>query len=218
MTNLARFFVWFFAAWIVAGIGGSSPAKSAAADPWQNTANRLADTLRNQDASAETALRTLFTDRHALHTFAGSPGSVEQLLSDTHGTVMLATLSYAQTPDTLATDLSTTLNSTDLPASLRKFMTPPDPHSLRRANQTAQKWIAQQLQPRADQPVAAVVLYHPAAGDTPDRLLIVLASGELVGKDLFRINAIAFGPVQPARQPDPTAPNAESPTPIKGPK
>ncbi len=137
------------------------------------------------------------------------------------GMKTVALREYAGTPLTMASDISADMKDADIPAAVKRRLTPPsdDDEATKRANAVAAKWIATVLAAKGNEPIACVVLWRPTISATSttkssesDRQqvdpavspLFILLRGELF-EGHIRIAQIAYG--------DPVEMDDDPPTP-----
>jgi hypothetical protein len=173
------------------------PAAAPATDEaWTEAVQKLAERCAGGDAGA--GMSELLSDQHAVRTFDGKAGTIEEVVEATKSAKWVMPLSYRAIPDQLARDMVALVASDDVDAGLRAYLTPPNENAIRAADVTAVKWIGQVLAPRADQPVGVILFFHPADEKTgePAKLTLLLVSGDRVGTHAYRVRRIAVGQVE----------------------
>lgn len=99
---------------------------------------------------------------------------------------------YSQCPTTLATDISNAIEADkNLPASVREALVVP-PAQGPRANQCANAWVAELLNPQKNEQVGVIVLVERQGDETPT-LRLVLAKGTQLRDGSMRISQVVYG-------------------------
>ena len=164
---------------------------------WGETARTFAQALIAGDVTnftatlaPEAAIRPL-DDQTSI-----TPEALLQLIT---GATLVSTRVYSQTPTTFASDLAADFaTAATVPAASRREMIP-DQSTMIRANNTANRWIGDTLQPAKGEMIATLVLWpapeanpSPALRPTNVRPIFVLLKGTAdAGK--YLITQVRFG-------------------------
>ena len=182
----------------------AEPAESVAEQPWAKTVANFAKALSDSDPAA---LVPVLAESVQIEAFDAKGGDAVHLLARARKGLLITNHAYNAIPATMAGDIADALAKAEVPDTVKKDLTPPDPAALKRANEVAAQWIAASLQAKPADSVGLVLFWCVHANDkdnasTPDakpgELVFVLVKADSGATPKPRIRAIAFG--NPARR------------------
>ena len=160
---------------------------------WATVVDQLSQALVEDDARG---VLSLITSAASLQPFDRSSASgLQTLLACTSGKTLVSARAYDTPGATVASDIAADLrNATDLDVEVRKLLVPESDSQIRRANETALKWLHSELEASAQDPIGVIVLYEKDRAARQSRSFkFVLIKGERDAQQTFLVSRVVFG-------------------------
>jgi hypothetical protein len=173
-------------------------AEGPASQAWPKAVETLAKALAKGDS--EQAAEVL-SSRTTIHRFDNLQ-TVEKvvLLQRLGKSTLVGQHAYMQAPLVMAADIAADFkNAASIDEKSKAGFLIDDDAEMRRANETAAKWVAEQLGTQAGVPIGVIVLWTPrpsvtGTGETAFYdAMFVLCKGEEVSPNEFKITTLIFG-------------------------
>lgn len=177
---------------------GGPVAEAPASQAWPKAVETLAKALSKGDG--EQAAEVL-SSRAMIHRFENLQ-TVEKvvLLQRLGKSTLVGQHAYMQAPLVMAADIAADFkNAASIDEKSKAGFLIDDDTEMRRANETAAKWVAEELGAKPGTPIGVIVLWtpRPAATGTGETALydaiFVLCKGEEVNPNEFKITTLIFG-------------------------
>lgn len=172
---------------------------------WIQDVNRLAEAMVSDDGAA--SLETMVPDDALIRRFNSTEAETcRQLHQQTGGLIVVSARAYDWPAEGVAANLAADVRDCQrLPESIRRQFVPKDDNDAKRANATAQQWLAATLRPQPGQLVALVMLWEPQsltaslltgspAGE-PKQPIFIMIKAHRTTEEEYHITQIAYGDV-----------------------
>jgi hypothetical protein len=171
--------------------------------PWPKLVETFA---RSLVAGNVEAVDAALVARPLIHRFdTAMPNDAQQLANRLAGSTVVGQHAYVHPPLVMAADIAADFkNAVGIPDKAKARFLVDDEHDIKKANTTAAKWVAEELEVSSGTPVGVIVLWTPrpaapgaaaTAADVPPAydVTFVLCRGDEVAPGEFKVNTVIYG-------------------------